>query len=300
MNANDITAKLGISQVKATTILVTAALVASLAAIVMAFVQIGHMGKIAEALQEVKASIPEKQTPDEFQASLVGALNKLASDRAAKEAQEKMDKYSGAAESEPSGKHIYGALNARFTLVEFSDLECPYCKRFHETPKQLADASNGNVNWQWMHLPLDFHNPAAKAEAHAAECVAEQKGNRAFWAFLDDIFVQSRGNGQGVSDITAMAVALGADEAEFRSCMKEGRFNTKIEEHVQKARQQGISGTPATFVVDNQTGKTQLVSGAQPIQALMAAISKLKAEGDAEASSSGAASTRTASEAKPN
>lgn len=280
MNANKLTAKLNMSDIKSY-IFVGAALIAATAAVVMGITQMRQMTLLTQQVVTLTESIPPKQSAEDMQESLVHALNKLAADKAALELQAKLEKYSGAVDTVPSGKHLYGALDARFTLVEFSDMECPFCKRLHDTPKEIADASKGNVNWQWMHMPLDFHNPAAKVEAHAAECVAEQKGNRAFWAFLDDIFVHSRGDGKGVSDLTALATGMGTDESEFRSCMKEGRFNTKIEEHLQKARQQGITGTPATFVVDNQTGKTQLVPGAQPAQAFLAAISKLKTEGDA-------------------
>lgn len=286
MTADQLTSKLSKAEIRSY-ILIGAALLTSTAAVALGVIQMRQTTLITQQMVTLTQSIPPKQSPEEMQESIVHALNKLAADRAAKEAQEKMEKYSGAAPTVPNGKHVYGALDARFTLVEFSDLECPYCKRFHDTPKKIADSSNGNVNWQWMHLPLDFHNPAAKVGAHAAECVAEQKGNRAFWAFLDDIFVHSRGNGQGVSDLTTLASGMGADEDQFRACMKEGRFNSKIEEHIQKARQQGISGTPATFVVDNQTGKTQLVSGAQPAQAFLAAIAKLKTEGDAQQESGG-------------
>jgi len=261
--------------------MIALAIIISLVAIGIVGMQYRQMGAITQALQEVKDSIPEKQSPEDFQKSLVGALNQLAAEKAAAANAAKLEKYANAQEEVPGGKHIYGNLKARFSLVEFSDLECPFCKRFHDTPRELVDVSNGNVNWQWMHLPLDFHNPAAKVEAHAAECVAEQKGNRAFFAFLEDVFTESAGNGQGAKNIAAMAASFGVDEQEFVACMKEGRYNSKIEEHTDKARQKGISGTPATFVVDNQTGNMQLVSGAQPGQALLAAISKLKAESEA-------------------
>ncbi|MEW7976409.1 MAG: thioredoxin domain-containing protein, partial [Candidatus Sedimenticola endophacoides] len=103
----------------------------------------------------------------------------------------KYEAYELAAEQTRTGNHIYGNEDARFTLVEYSDLECPYCKRFHSVPKKVVDSSSGLVNWQWKHLPLPFHNPVAAVEAQASECVASIAGNRAFWVYLQQIFEET-------------------------------------------------------------------------------------------------------------
>lgn len=194
--------------------------------------------------------------------------------------------YEGAPEEAPNGKYIYGNPDARFTLVEFSDLECPYCKRFHDTPKSLVEASKGNVNWQWKHLPLSFHNPAAEKGAEAAECVAEQKGNRGFWVFLHDYFQQTKGNGAGVSNLEELVAGVGADLLLFRQCLSSGRGKERVTADTQQAQRLGVTGTPATFVVDNQTGKSQLLGGAQPAQAFMSVIRRMMAEADEESVSS--------------
>ena len=67
---------------------------------------------------------------------------------------------------------IYGQADARFTLTEFADLECPYCQAYFPRLKQWIDA-NPDVNWQWHHLPLPMHEPAATREALLAECAGE-------------------------------------------------------------------------------------------------------------------------------
>ena len=102
----------------------------------------------------------------------------------------KYSSYSKAVKDVPKGKHIYGSLDASFTLIEFSDLECPYCKRFHKTPKKIVDLSGGKMNWQWKHMPLSGHNPSALIQAEASECVADIAGNKAFWVFFSSIIIE--------------------------------------------------------------------------------------------------------------
>lgn len=237
---------------------------------------------IASLKKEVAAIASAKQDPVAFEAAVARSLESLAARKQQEMVEAKYAKYQAAAETVPGDKSIYGNVNARFTLVEFSDLECPYCKRFHNTPKEIVDASQGNINWEWKHLPLSFHNPAARKEALAAECVREQQGNRGFWVFLDDVFANSRGNGQGVPDLDGLIAGVGADVQKAQQCMDEGRYDDKIDADLQMAASNGINGTPATFVVDNTTGRHQLLTGAQPAAAFMAAIRKMMAETNEE------------------
>lgn len=244
----------------------------------------GLKNEVTELRTEVNANAQEQLSPKEFQKAVADSLEQLAQKKKQEQLEAKYAQYDQAAEKVPGGKSIYGNVNARFTLVEFSDLECPFCKRFHETPKQIVDKSDGNVNWQWKHLPLGFHNPAAKRQALAAECLREQKGNKAFWVFIDDVFKHTGGNGRGVPNLAALVEGVGADVDQVKDCMSEGRYSDKIDQEAQLAANNGINGTPATFVVDNTTGKTQLLTGAQPPQAIMAAIRKMMAEQEESAS----------------
>jgi len=214
----------------------------------------------------------------EFDIAVAASINMLVEKKQQDDINQKYTQFNAAAEKVSDGKHIYGDLTARFTLVEFSDIECPYCKRFHDTPKQIVDASKGNVNWQWKHMPLDFHNPAALKEAVAAECISEQKGNRGFWVFINEMFEHTQGNGAGVRDLSALVTGVGANLDAFRECLAAGKMDEKVQENIQQAKGLGINGTPATFVVDNKTGKSQLLGGAQPPEAIMAAMRKMLVE----------------------
>jgi protein-disulfide isomerase len=76
--------------------------------------------------------------------------------------------------------HILGNPNAPISLIEYSDYECPFCKRFHETAQEIMKAYDGKINWVYRHFPLPFHNPGAEKEAEASECVNELGRNDAF------------------------------------------------------------------------------------------------------------------------
>jgi len=183
--------------------------------------------------------------------------------------------WAAADKAAPAGQWIYGGLKAEFTLVEFSDVECPFCKRFHDTPKSLVDQAGGKLNWEWQHYPLPFHNPAAELGAHGAECVGEIAGNQAFWAYLDQWFKSTKLNGQGVEDMASIAQNVGAPVDQFTACMDSGRHKEKIKAQMDRGTAMGVNGTPATVVVDNLTGKQMLVSGAVPPQAIIQAMKDL-------------------------
>lgn len=175
---------------------------------------------------------------------------------------------------------LYGNPTARFTIVEYSDLECPFCRSFHATPKYLVDNSKGNVNWQWKHLPLSFHEPLATNGALASECVYDQKGSQGFWAFTDQWFKLSQGNGKGpLQSIGEIAASVGVDTDTFDSCVSSSTHQSFLSSEKEYASKIGLTGTPASMIVDNLTGKRVFVKGAQPISNYAKAINELAQSG---------------------
>lgn len=83
--------------------------------------------------------------------------------------------------------HVLGDINAQVTVIEYSDLECPFCIRFHDTQETIMKDYAGKVKWVHRHFPLNFH-ASAKPYAYAAECANEVGGNDAFWGMVDYIF----------------------------------------------------------------------------------------------------------------
>ncbi|WP_304526855.1 thioredoxin domain-containing protein [Halomonas sp. I5-271120] len=182
-------------------------------------------------------------------------------------------------EGVPEDKHLYGNPDARFTIVEFADYECVYCQRFHETPKQIVDGSGGNVSWEFLHFPLDMHNPMAMKEAVAAECVAEELGNKAFWAFSNEAYATTGGNGSGVPDLSGTVEALGMSPSDLQECMSNPEMRQRVQDDLQKGASAGVTGTPSSYIVDNVTGNLVSISGAQPMQSVMQKLRGLVDQG---------------------
>jgi protein-disulfide isomerase len=151
-------------------------------------------------------------------------------------------------------------------LIEYSDFECPFCKRFHPTVKRLVDESKGQVKWVYRHFPLDqLHPVKARKEAVASECAAELGGNDAFWKFADRFFELTPSNNRTDIDAVLPRIAgeIGLDKARFASCLASGRHDRRVEEDRRNAVATGGRGTPWSIIV-SKSGKTYPLSGAQP------------------------------------
>src|SRR3989338_7324058 len=92
--------------------------------------------------------------------------------------------------------HIRGDSQAPVKIVEYSDIECPFCKRFHPTMQQVMAQYQGKVAWVYRHFPLSFHQNAEK-EAEATECANELGGDNKFWEYTDKLLDQTTSGGTG-------------------------------------------------------------------------------------------------------
>lgn len=162
--------------------------------------------------------------------------------------------------------HIRGNPEASVKIVEYSDTECPFCKRFHTTMQQVMDeyGKSGKVAWVYRHFPLDQLHSKARKEAEAIECAAELGGNDKFWSYLDRLMeVTPANNGLDPAELPKIAQYVGLDTGKFNECLSSGKYAQKIEEHVQNATATGGNGTPWSIVVGKNDKKYPL-SGAQP------------------------------------
>lgn len=174
--------------------------------------------------------------------------------------------------------HIKGNKNAQIAMIEYSDMECPFCKSFHPTVQQALDSYNGKVMWVYRHFPLSFHANAQK-EAEASECANELGGNDAFWKYTDAVYARTTSNGTGfaLDKLVPLAKELGLNETKFKECLDSGKYTKTVADEQTGGQAAGISGTPGTILLNVKTGKTQLVSGAMPFASLKSSIDSMLA-----------------------
>ncbi len=172
--------------------------------------------------------------------------------------------------------HVRGDKNAKITLLEYSDLECPFCKTFHPTAQRVIDEFKGKVKWVYRHYPLSFHANAQK-EAEASECVWEQGGDDAFWKYIDAIYERTTANGTGfaLDKLGPLAAEVGVDQAKFQSCLDSGKYAQKVKDHMAQGTKEGVTGTPGNILLRTEDGKNILIPGALPFESIKASLEQL-------------------------
>lgn len=169
-----------------------------------------------------------------------------------------------------SSDHIRGDANAPVKIVEYSDSECPFCKKFHMTMKDIMAeyGKEGKVAWIYRHFPIDQLHSKARKEAVAMECAAELGGNDKFWAYADRLYeVTPSNNRLDEAELPKIAGYVGLDTAKFNTCLQSAKYDKHIEDEVKNAQATGGNGTPWSIVV-GKNGKKYPLSGAQPITSI--------------------------------
>ncbi|MDA8611442.1 DsbA family protein, partial [Candidatus Pacebacteria bacterium] len=169
--------------------------------------------------------------------------------------------------------HLYGSVDAKVTIIEFSDFECPFCGRVHPTLKQIVDEYDGDVAWVYRHFPLSQIHPNAEPLAQASECVSEFGGNDAFWNFADGVF-DGRIN---LSDLSGINKVTGVNKNAVQTCVDSGKYKAEVQKDLADGIATGGRGTPHSVVV-GPNGSTFALSGAQPIEAFRQVIDQMLAQ----------------------
>ena len=178
-----------------------------------------------------------------------------------------------------AGNPSLGAPGAQLTLIEFSDYQCPFCRRFVETtlPELQRDYINtGKLRYVFRDFPLDRLHPQARKAAEAARCAGEQGK---YWEMHDLLFRNQKA--LQVEFLTGYARQLGLKAPAFDACLAQGQYAPDIQQDLNEGTAAGVQGTPG-FVL----GKTRpdgtvqgiFLRGAQPMAAFRQAIERLLGE----------------------
>ncbi len=154
---------------------------------------------------------------------------------------------------ETAGEPSLGPANAPVTLIEFSDFQCPFCKAFASTLKEVEKNYPKDVRVVFRQFPLSNIHPYALKAAEASLCSQEQ-GH--FWELHDEMFADQ--SALKIDDLKAKAAKLKLDTGAFNACLDSGKFAKRVTQEVRDGSIAGVSGTPAIFI------NGRFLSGAQP------------------------------------
>jgi protein-disulfide isomerase len=253
-----------------------------------AFSQQAEPAKPAPASNSVKAesvtiNMPEGMTRDQADAILneLKQIHQLLANQQAAAAQARPAVAQAAPPSEKvtmsvgKGWYAIGRDDAPVTMVEFTDYQCPFCRKFErdsfaQLKKNYIDT--GKVRFVSRDLPMEFH-PNAAPTAEAVRCAGEQ---HKFWE-MHDVIMQDTANDLGADSILKYGDKVNLDMNAFRACLADKRFDAAIKQDTSDAGALGISGTPS-FVIA-KTAPDQLngvrIEGAVPYSVYDSAIRNL-------------------------
>lgn len=162
--------------------------------------------------------------------------------------------------------YVKGSEDAKITVIEFSDFECPYCKRHDNsgTLEQVIEKYGDDVNVIFSHFPLNFHPLAQKAQ-EASECVGEQGGSDAFYAFKKWLFAEAKPTREAITKVAG--TISGVDVTALETCIDAGTYAQKVTDAMNFGKKLGVTGTPGNVVVNNESWEYQKISWAVPASA---------------------------------
>lgn len=161
------------------------------------------------------------------------------------------------------GDHFLGNKKASVKIFTFSDFQCPYCARHHETMHQLVDEYGDQIAWVFKQFPIASH-PLGMPGALATEC-ADEQGK--FWEMSDKIFESQQT--LAADSFATFAQELGLDVDQFNSCMDDEKYKNKILADYNLGIESGVRGTPSNFI------NNESVPGAIPLENLKEMVDNL-------------------------
>jgi protein-disulfide isomerase len=169
---------------------------------------------------------------------------------------------------------LMGSTDAKVTVVEFSDFQCPFCASFFSnTLSQIKTEyiDTGKIKFYYKHYPLDFHQNAKMASI-ASECAREEDK---FWEYHDILLAnqtswETLAGNDTAKTFVSYAESLGLDSNKFKPCLDSMKYERTVDLDLEEGTVLGVTGTPAFFI--GVEGKYTLMEGAQPFESFKQAI----------------------------
>ncbi|MCK9368659.1 DsbA family protein [Candidatus Dojkabacteria bacterium] len=188
--------------------------------------------------------------------------------------------------SRENSPYLGDLKTAKIAIIEFSDFECPYCKRhftqvYPDLLKNYVDT--GKAIYVFRNLPLSFHEPIATNDAMAALCVYDQGGNEAYFKMHEAIFGATNSNASNITVKILKGLVgkiNGINLSKYNTCVTDKKFADQIKKDAADAAAVGISGTPGFIIgkleADGKTVKNgTFLAGAYPIESFKTIIDEL-------------------------
>ena len=170
-----------------------------------------------------------------------------------------------------AGSVSLGDMNAKVTVVEFTDYQCPFCARYaNDTRTKLVEdyVKTGKIRYVLRNFPLEQIHPLAAKAAEGAECAGDQGK---YWEAHERMFKNQ--SALDAKELMGHAAVLGLDQEKFKTCLESGKFTAKVKADISDGQKLGVKGTPTFFFGypdakdQNKVRAVKLLSGAQPLNA---------------------------------
>jgi protein-disulfide isomerase len=175
-----------------------------------------------------------------------------------------------------AGNPMLGKPDAPLTLIEFSDYQCPFCRRYFQTTLPALKTEyidTGKVRYVFRDFPLDRIHPQARKAAEAAHCAGDQGK---YWEMHDLLFQDQQA--LDLDQLKKYARDLQLDPTAFDTCLEQGKYTAEVQQDYDEGVAAGVRGTPGFFLGKtgaDDTIRGTLITGAQPLSVFRQAIEGL-------------------------
>ncbi len=180
-----------------------------------------------------------------------------------------------------SSDRVEGSRDAEILIIEYSDLECPFCKQLNASLLAIQKEFGTKVAHVFRQFPISALHANAPMEAEAAECVGEQAGDKGFYTFINAVFAGSSSNGTSYTEVSIQTLAgtLGFDSTKLKECMASDTKVAAVNATYKEAKDLGMTGTPTWFIIRTRDNDTRQAIGTKKTEVIREVINQLLSQG---------------------